>query len=121
VHDEFQAGSCSAEASYLGGRLGVARVRACDSDGGVGAGGVKIWRCQCRYLSVLVGPVLLCSGGEVGLVSAAFQIWGMASPLVHHPCVRRWLLDPEAGGCLGGGFGGCQIPLFLGTYSLLVI
>jgi hypothetical protein len=31
VHDEFQAGSCSTEASSLDGGLSIARVRACGS------------------------------------------------------------------------------------------
>jgi hypothetical protein len=67
---------------------------------GVGASGVKIWRRRCRYWSVLVRPVLLCSSGEVGPASVllcssgevgpvpvAVRIWGVASPLVRHPCV----------------------------------
>jgi hypothetical protein len=36
---------------------------------------------------VLVRPVLLCSGGDVRPVLVVIQIWGVAPPLVHHPCV----------------------------------
>jgi hypothetical protein len=36
---------------------------------------------------VLVRPVLLCSGGDVRPVLVAVRIWGVAPPLVHHPCV----------------------------------
>jgi hypothetical protein len=45
------------------------------------------WRHQDLEASVLVRPVLLCSGGDVRPVLVAVRIWGVAPPLVHHPCI----------------------------------
>jgi hypothetical protein len=74
-------------------------------------------------VSVLVG---------VGRAGAALQRWrgqtGASGQLdlgrglsFGSPSLRRWLLDPEAGGHHGGGFGGCRIPLFLGVGTLSVV
>jgi hypothetical protein len=62
---------------------------------------------------------------SVGQADAAFQWWrgrtgadgrpNLGCGLSFgSPSLRQWLLDLEAGGRLGSGFGGCQIPSSLG-------
>jgi hypothetical protein len=76
------------------------------------------WRLYLKALvSVLIGvgrAGAACNSGVVGPVSAFDRIWGwtLASS---SPSLRRWPLDPVAGGHCSGWFGGCQIQDLLGA------
>jgi hypothetical protein len=109
MHGEFQAGSCSVEASSLGGRLGVARVGACSSDSlelglamsrsrGIGVDIGRCWSGWCCFVAVVRSdryrrssgsgvcpllwfniPMLVVVGSE-GWWSSWRQVWWMSNP-----------------------------------------
>jgi hypothetical protein len=106
----------SAFSDAFGGRpwMVAAQVGACGPDVmELGTGGVNIWRRWCRLWSELVGPALLCSGGEVGSVLATDGIYGMAFGLWFClPCISGHL-DPTTGGLHGDGFVVDESPSYL--------